>query len=249
MIILLWHTVRNQCVTSEKKTSVSWTFLSQKFRGFKPCSYLQERLTQWCVTMIIEIWCQIKAQTLFLSPLIIKEMKMCKKKIDTFNIGYHKFWFSKNLEKVGFADLQPFRFWRKISVFFYYLRFSALVHYFPKKLDYWQMYMYMPSCSRHSFPTLKTNTRHLFLASYGAECSRHSFPTLKTNTRHLFLASYGAECYRHSFPTLKRNTRHLFLASYGAECSRHSFPTLKRNTRHLFLTSYGANVPAIHFRR
>ena len=32
MIILLWH-VRNQCVTSEKQTSV-WTFLSQKFRGF-----------------------------------------------------------------------------------------------------------------------------------------------------------------------------------------------------------------------
>ena len=24
------------------------------------------------------------------------------------------------------------------------------------------------------------------LASYGAECYRHSFPTLKTNTRHLF---------------------------------------------------------------
>ena len=32
------------------------------------------------------------------------------------------------------------------------------------------------------------------LASYGAECYHHSFPTLKTNTRHLFLASYGAEC-------------------------------------------------------
>ena len=32
------------------------------------------------------------------------------------------------------------------------------------------------------------------LASYGAECCHHSFPTLKTNARHLFLASYGAEC-------------------------------------------------------
>ena len=32
------------------------------------------------------------------------------------------------------------------------------------------------------------------LASYGAECYHHSFPTLKTNTQHLFLASYGAEC-------------------------------------------------------
>ena len=93
---------------------------------------------------------------------------------------------------------------------------------------------------RLSFPTLKTNIRHLFLPSYGAECYRHSFPTLKTNTQHLFLASYGAKCYRHSFPTLKTNTQHLFLASYGAECYRHSFPTLKTNTRYLFLASYGA---------
>ena len=74
------------------------------------------------------------------------------------------------------------------------------------------------------------------LASYGAECYRHSFPTLKTNTRHLFLASYGAECYRHSFPTLKTNTQHLFLALYGAECYRHSFPTLKTNSQHFFLS-------------
>ena len=40
-------------------------------------SYLQDRLTQWSVTMIMQIWCQIKAQTLFLTPLIIKEMEMC----------------------------------------------------------------------------------------------------------------------------------------------------------------------------
>ena len=32
---------------------------------------------------------------------------------------------------------------------------------------------------------VKDNTRHLFLASYGAEFSCHSFLTLKTNTRHL----------------------------------------------------------------
>ena len=43
-----------------------------------------------------------------------------------------------------------------------------------------------------------------------------------SRTRHLFLASYGAECYRVSFPTLKTNTQHLFLPSYGAEYSRHS---------------------------
>ena len=50
---------------------------------------------------------------------------------------------------------------------------------------------------------LKTNTQHLFLASYGAECYRDSFPTLKINIRHLFLASYGAECcYRDLFPDL-----------------------------------------------
>ena len=109
---------------------------------------------------------------------------------------------------------------------------------------------YGDECYRHSFPTLKTNTRHLFLASYGAECYRHSFPTLKTNTQQIIssvirsrmlpsfisnvkdkhptfiLASYGDECYRHSFPTLlKTNTRHLFLVSYGAEYYRHSFPT------------------------
>ena len=35
----------------------------------------------------------------------------------------------------------------------------------------------------------------VILASYGAECYHHSFPTLKTNSRHLFLASYGAECH------------------------------------------------------
>ena len=63
------------------------------------------------MTMIMQIWCQINAQTLFLSPLIIKEMEMCnffiknKQKIDTFNIGYPKFWFSKNLEKVGFVPV------------------------------------------------------------------------------------------------------------------------------------------------
>ena len=31
-----------------------------------------------------------------------------------------------------------------------------------------------------------------------------------SKTRHLFLASHGAECYRHSFPNVKANTRHLF---------------------------------------
>ena len=31
------------------------------------------------------------------------------------------------------------------------------------------------------------------LASHETECYRHSFPTLMTNTQHLFLASYGAE--------------------------------------------------------
>ena len=86
-------------------------------------------------------------------------------------------------------------------------------------------------------------------ASYGDECYRHSFPTLKTNTRHLFLASYGAECYRNSFPTLKTNTRHLFLASYRAECYRHSFPTLKTITRHLFKRHTETNDTVIHFRR
>ena len=71
------------------------------------------------------------------------------------------------------------------------------------------------------------------LASYGAECYRHSFPTLKTNTRHLFLASYGAECCRHSIPTLKTNTQHLFLASYGAECLyRHSIPNPDAKDKH-----------------
>ena len=39
---------------------------------------------------------------------------------------------------------------------------------------------------RHIHPSdAKDNHfRHFILASYGAECYRHSFPTLKTNTRH-----------------------------------------------------------------
>ena len=53
------------------------------------------------------------------------------------------------------------------------------------------------------------------LASHGAECYRHSFPTLMTNTRHLFLASYGAECYRHSFQTFRPN----FLSRYAPDCT------------------------------
>ena len=53
------------------------------------------------------------------------------------------------------------------------------------------------------------------LASHGAECYRHSFPTLMTNTRHLFLASYGAECYRHSFQTFRPN----FLSRYVPDCT------------------------------
>ena len=36
-----------------------------------------------------------------------------------------------------------------------------------------------------------------------------------TNTRHLFLASYGAECYRHSFLTFRPN----FLSRYAPDCT------------------------------
>ena len=41
------------------------------------------------------------------------------------------------------------------------------------------------------------------------------FMTLMTNTRHLFLASYGAECYRHSFQTFRPN----FLSRYAPDCT------------------------------
>ena len=62
-----------------------------------------------------------------------------------------------------------------------------------------------------------TKDKHptFILASHGAECYRHSFPTLMTNTRHLFLASYGAECYRHSFQTFRPN----FLSRYAPDCT------------------------------
>ena len=62
-----------------------------------------------------------------------------------------------------------------------------------------------------------TKDKHptFILASHGGECYRHSFPTLMTNTRHLFLASYGAECYRHSFQTFRPN----FLSRYAPDCT------------------------------
>ena len=91
-------------------------------------------------------------------------------------------------------------------------------------------------------------------ASYGAEYYRHSFATVKANTRHLFYFSviqsrilppfisdrkskhptYRAEYYRHSFLTVKANTRHLFYRHTEPNVTGRSFPTLMTNTRHLF---------------
>ena len=61
----------------------------------------------------------------------------------------------------------------------------------------------------------KRQTPDIYFSVTGAECYRHSFPTLMTNTRHLFLASYGAECYRHSFQTFRPN----FLSRYAPDCT------------------------------
>ena len=61
--------------------------------------------------MFMQIWCQIKAQTLFLSPLIIKEMEMCnffiknKQKLIPLTFVTPSFDFPKNLEKVGFVPV------------------------------------------------------------------------------------------------------------------------------------------------
>ena len=62
-----------------------------------------------------------------------------------------------------------------------------------------------------------TKDKHptFILASHRAKYYRHSFPTLMTNTRHLFLSSYGAECYRHSFQTFRPN----FLSRYAPDCT------------------------------
>ena len=72
MIILIWH-VQNQCVTSEKQTSV-WTFLSQNFRGV---NQLPSRAPNSVMRDNDYANMSNKAQTLFLSPLIITEMEMC----------------------------------------------------------------------------------------------------------------------------------------------------------------------------
>ena len=59
---------------------------------------------------------------------------------------------------------------------------------------------------------VKDNTRHLFLASYGAES--RMFPSFISDVKDkhptFILASYGTECYHHAFPTVKAITQHLF---------------------------------------
>ena len=95
------------------------------------------------------------------------------------------------------------------------------------------------------------------LASYGAEYYRHSFSTIKANTRHLFkvirsriLPPFISD-RKSKHPTFilafipsrilpsfisDRKSKHptFILASYGAENYRQSIPTVKTHTRHLY---------------